>query len=123
MSVVASEPVLPAVESLRASLQGFVPELASEAEASLREALKATKKSRVRYVCSCGRSEMVTVEVQDAVASTQALKVAVELAEGRSGTADVQSSAVVVREVGPVELLAEVQALRAQVAELTSKEA
>lgn len=105
--------------SLRASLQALVPGLAEDAGESLKEALKAKKTVRQRVACrKCGHAEMVSFEIADAVASTQALKVAVELAEGRSGTADVQSGGVVVREIGPREVLEELNAYRARFGDL-----
>lgn len=87
-------------DSLRALLTalGLKPELQGTIRETVARALQATKQARVSFACRhCGRKENVTVEVDDSRAAMDAVEKLVTLTEGRSGTTDVQSAAVIVR--------------------------
>ena len=85
-------------ESLRTSLQIAAPEHAELVIATLVDAMQSRKPAWGR----CKRcEETVKVEVLDATAAVNAVKVLLEQAEGRPGTAgDVTQSATLVRRVG-----------------------
>ncbi len=78
-----------ASNTIRERLTTISPELADDAEAALREALKTVKRVRIQRDCvKCGCSHIDYVDVQDSPRVLDAIKLAIEQTEGRPGVAD-----------------------------------
>ncbi len=83
-----------APESIRSRLTSISPELADDAEAALREALKTTKQVRANRSCvKCGCTHIEFVTVQDSPKVLEAIKLAIEQTEGRPGVAEADEAA------------------------------
>ncbi len=77
------------VETVRARLTAISPQLADDAEAALREALRGTRRVRAQRQCAkCKCSHIEYVEVQDTPRVLEAVKLVMEQTEGRPGVAD-----------------------------------
>ncbi len=88
MAVAVEAPSTRLAESLRGRITDAAPAHADTVVESLVEAIKTTK--RVKGHCEkC--DAWVTVQVQDATAATNAIKVLIEQTEGRPGVAEAET--------------------------------
>ncbi len=80
-------------ETLRTRLaEGIDADFAEIANATLLEAMQATKQARVQRSCAkCGCTHIEYAPVMDTVAATNAIKLALEQTEGRPGVAGDQA--------------------------------